>query len=405
MRRILLVDADAFFVAVARSVDPEGAGRAPLLIVGGSADGRGVVCSASYEARAFGVRSAMSTARALRLCPNAMVVPVPRGACGTKSREIRRVLERYAPKVQAASIDEWYLDLAGTERLYHDEPLAETARRIRSAALEETGLSVSIGGGTTKLLAKLAAEAAKPRPNSRGADGVLVVDAGTEAEFLRGVALADIPGIGPRTQQQLERYGLRTVDDVLAADHDALVRHLGERGAEWLLNRVRGGDDAHIDTRGDSRSISHEHTFPRDLADNAELERELLGLATRVAADMRADGYAARTVTVRIKDADFKRRQAGRTLPEAVESDRVIYSVARELLHRLRARRKVPARLLGVALSQLASHPGPLQPSLFGADASTNSVETERDRTVSHTVDKVRAKLGRDLLTVGRVRD
>src|SRR5215216_2419756 len=125
--RILLVDADAFYVAVARIVDPDGAGRAPLLIVGGSAASRGVVCSASYEARKFGVRSAMPMARAMRLCPRALIVPVPRGACSAKSREIRRVLERYAPVVEGASIDEWYLDLGGTEGLYRDEPLAETA--------------------------------------------------------------------------------------------------------------------------------------------------------------------------------------------------------------------------------------------------------------------------------------
>src|SRR5688500_12717559 len=121
VRRILLADADAFFVAVARMVDPDGAGKAPLLIVGGSAESRGVVCSASYETRRYGVRSAMPISRALRLCPQAMCVPVPRRACSQKSREIRAVLERFAPVVEGASIDEWYLDLGGTERLYHDE--------------------------------------------------------------------------------------------------------------------------------------------------------------------------------------------------------------------------------------------------------------------------------------------
>src|SRR5919108_192742 len=128
-RRILLADADAFYVAVARMVDPEGAGRAELLIVGGTRESRGVVCSASYETRKFGVRSAMPIARALRLCPQAMCVPVPRGACSRKHREIRTVLDRFAPVVESASIDEWYMDLGGTEALYHNEALAETARR------------------------------------------------------------------------------------------------------------------------------------------------------------------------------------------------------------------------------------------------------------------------------------
>src|ERR687896_1163138 len=146
--RILLADADAFYVAVARMVDPEGAGKAALLIVGGTRESRGVVCSASYETRKFGVRSAMPISRALRLCPQAMCVPVPRGACSRKHREIRTVLDRFAPVVESASIDEWYMDLAGTEALYHNEPLSATARRIRDAVMAATGLSVSIGGGT-----------------------------------------------------------------------------------------------------------------------------------------------------------------------------------------------------------------------------------------------------------------
>src|SRR5947207_6566785 len=161
-RRILLADADAFFVGVARMVDPDGAGKTPLLIVGGSRESRGVVCSASYETRKFGVRSAMPIARALRLCPDAMCVPVPRKACEQKSREIRRVLERFAPVVEGASIDEWYMHLSGTEAVYHHQPLARTAHQIRAAAHAETGLSISIGAGTNKLVAKLAVERAKP---------------------------------------------------------------------------------------------------------------------------------------------------------------------------------------------------------------------------------------------------
>src|SRR5256885_15168362 len=146
-RRILLADADAFFVAVARLVDPEGAGREPLLIVGGTRESRGVVCSASYETRKYGVRSAMPISRALRLCPKAVCVPVPRKACSEKHREIRAVLERHAPAVEGASIDEWYLDLGGTEALYHGEALAVTATRIRADVVRATGISGSIGGG------------------------------------------------------------------------------------------------------------------------------------------------------------------------------------------------------------------------------------------------------------------
>src|SRR5436305_14718265 len=161
-RRILLADADAFFVAVARLVDPEGAGREPLLIVGGTRESRGVVCSASYEARKYGVRSAMPIARALRLCPRAMCVPVPRRACSEKSRQIRAVLDRFAPMVEGASVDEWYLDLGGTEGLYANEPLAVTAARIRESVIAATSLSVAAGGGTTTLVAKPAVHPANP---------------------------------------------------------------------------------------------------------------------------------------------------------------------------------------------------------------------------------------------------
>src|SRR5213079_197420 len=156
-RRILLVDADAFYVAVARLVDPDGVGKAPLVIVGGSAERRGVVTSASYEARAYGVHSAMPMARAIRLCPGATVVPVPWEACARKSREIGAVLRRFTPVVEQASSDEFYLDLSGTEQLYGGEPLAATARRMRDAVMAETSLSLSIGGGTSKFVAKLAA--------------------------------------------------------------------------------------------------------------------------------------------------------------------------------------------------------------------------------------------------------
>src|SRR4051795_11523519 len=209
-RRILLVDADAFFVAVARMVDPEGAGRAPLLIVGGAAGSRGVVCSASYETRKFGVRSAMPISRALRLCPDAMCVPVPRRACSAKHREIRDVLERFTPHVQGASIDEWYLDLAGMERIYGDASLETLAHRIRTSVAEATGMKVSIGGGTSKLVAKLAVERAKPKPGT-GATGVHVVAAGDEESFLATFELAEIPMIGPRFQERLSRLGMRRV--------------------------------------------------------------------------------------------------------------------------------------------------------------------------------------------------
>lgn len=399
-RRILLVDADAFFVAVARMVDPDGAGRAPLLIVGGTRESRGVVCSASYETRKFGVRSAMPISRALRLCPDAMCVPVPRGACTRMHREIHDVLDRFSPVVQSASIDEWYLDLAGTEALYHNEPLAETARRIREAVLKETTLSVSIGGGTTKLVAKLAVERAKPKPGS-GATGVLTVEPGAEEEFLATFTLAELPLVGPKFQERLAKFGMTTVRDVLPYDRATLSRWLGEREGEWLYRRVRGIDESAVESHGDAKSISRDETFSRDIADDVELREELNALGSRAAADLRADGLTARTITVRIRDFDFTTRSASRTLPYGVIADRIILTTARQLLRKLRTARRVPARLLGVALSGLAQDPDADQLALFEI-ALGESEESPRDRALARAVDRVRSRFGDAGVLLGR---
>jgi len=392
-RRILLADADAFYVSVARLVDPEGAGRAKLLIVGGPAKSRGVVTSASYEARAFGVHSAMPTARAARLCPDAMFVPVPWQACAEKSRQIREVLERWSPMVEQASSDEFYLDMSGTERLYRDEPLEGTARRMREDVLERTRLSVSVGGGTSKLVAKLAAGLAKP-------GGVHVVAPGGEGEFLRRFQLADIPFVGQRFAERLARWNLRSVDDALAAGRDRLREWLGEREGLWLWERVRGVDASSVEAGGEPKSISRDETFAADIDDDELLKAELIRLMDRAASELREDELLSRTVTVRLRDFDFQDRQASRTLASPVSSDRAMLRVARELLARLRTARRVPARLLGVALSGLVREDGPGQLSLLELPGA--SVESETDRRVARVVDRLREKLGEDAIALGR---
>ena len=385
MRRILLADADAFYVAVARAVDPDGAGKAPLLIVGGSRDSRGVVCSASYEVRKYGVRSAMPIARALRLCPDATCVPVPFKACWQKSREIRQVLQLFTPVVEGASVDEWYLDMTGTEGIYQHEPLATTAQRIRERVRDETGLTLSIGGGANKLIAKMAVDRAKP---SSGGDGVVIIEPGTEEAFLRTCTLAEIPLVGPKFQQRLAPHGLVRVEDVLRYDRAALEQWMSTREAAWLWARVHGRDDNTVAPRVMNKGISRDETFGKDLSADADIERELLRLVTRAAADMRGDGLTARTVAVRLRDWDFTTRATQRTLPEPVVSDRVILRVAHELLAKLRQARCVPARLVGVRLSGLTRAQDRDQMALLGSD------ETERDRGLARAIDRVRGKYG-----------
>lgn len=400
--RILLADCDAMFVAVARMEDPEGAGRSPLLVVGGTATSRGVVCSASYEVRAFGVRSGMPIARAARLCPGAMFVPVPRHACGRKSRELAEVLRLWSPVVEAASIDEFYLDLSGTELVYGGEALDATARRIRSAARDATGLPLSIGGGTNRLVAKLAAERAKPRPGTDGT-GVFIVPPGGEGEFLATHRLAEIPGVGPRLQAALARYGLEWVRDALRIEQRDFETWLGPRTGAWLFERIRGRAASAVEPDGEAKSISREETFSRDLSDPAAVERELLRLTTRLGAELRSDGLAARCVTVKLRDFDFKTRQASRTLPEPIDSDRAIYAVGRELLRGLAARRKVPSRLVGIGLSRFESRSTGQQLALLPEPAKAAPVETPRDRAVSEAVDRINRKFGRDALQPARV--
>jgi DNA polymerase-4 len=384
-RRILLVDCDAFFVQVARLEDPEGAGGAPLLIVGGAASGRGVVTSASYETRAYGVRSAMPTSQALRLCPDATVVSVPRDSVTRRSREVRAVLEKLSPVVQAASVDEFYLDLTGTERLFAPETLEETAWRMREEVLERTGISVSFGGGTRRVIAKLAATKAKPA-------GVHVVAPGREQDFLDPLPLAELPGVGPTLVDKLRRKGLVTVADARAVQPEWLERWLGPRRGEWLHRRLHGIDRSRVDPHEHRKSISSERTFFEDLDRMEDLDHRLLELATSVGSTLRKMRIRARTITVKLRDHDFNTRQHSRTLPEPVESNQAIIEVARSLLRELRADRRVPARLLGVGLSGLVPSDQSAQLALF--DSAIGQQETERDRDLSRVVDRLADRFG-----------
>ena len=399
-RRILLMDADAFFVAVARQEDPEGAGRARFLIVGGRPGSRGVVCSASYECRGYGVRSAMPIAKALRLCPEAMCVPVPRDACLRRSREIQAVLARFIPVVEAASIDEWYGDLGGTEALYGEEPLAHTAHRVRTAVHAATGLWISIGVGTSRLVAKMAVERAKPRPGTDAA-GVFEVRPGDEAAFLATCATSDVPGIGPRFAARLHQLGLDRIADAQRWSEVALTQALGPRAGSWLYRRVRGLDDTPVEARAHRLQVSREDTFPADLVSREATERELQRLAIRVSADLRKQALRARTVTVKHRTADFRTHTAQRTLERSISSDRGVFRVARPLLRQLQAKHPGPVRLLGIALSHLMPHEaedagdGPPQLALFAPpNPPAPPVESPRDLALSHALDRIRGRFG-----------
>jgi DNA polymerase-4 len=341
----------------------------------------------------------MPISRALRLCPQAMSVPIPRRLCAEKSREVVRVLKRFAPAVQSASPDEAYLELTSAmDTVYRGRTLDAVAYDIRDAVLAETSIRISLGGGTNRLVAKLAVERAKPRPGTDGR-GVHVVKPGEEAAFVATVALADIPGIGPKFQQRLFRIGWRDVADVLPHDRATLERIAGERQGRWLYDVIRGIDHGVVQAHAPRKSIGHETTFSHDILDDGDLRRTLLVLADHAVADMRSGTCGARTIAVRVKDADFVLRRASRTVPAALTTYQAIAPIAVELLQRLRSERRVPVRLVGVTLSQLSGDDGADQLPLF--DVLPGGGDSPRQRRVAAAVDRLRERLGHDIIGFG----
>ncbi len=391
--RILLVDCDMFYVQVARLEDPEGVGREELLIVGGTPTGRGVVTSASYGVREYGVRSGMPASQALRLCPEAKIVPVSRRACLRWSQDVLSALQKLSPVVQAASIDEFYLDLQGTERLFHQETLTQTARRMREEVLAQTQVSVSIGGGTRRLIAKLASGRAKPA-------GVHVVPPGGEEAFMQTFKLREIPGVGPALAGALQAKGLTEVRDILPVEISWLEKWLGPQRAEWLWKRARGMDSSRVNPSEPRKSISSERTFSYDLTDDRLLEKELLRETGTVGQTLRKKGLKGRTVTVKVRDPDFRTRTASHTLPDPIEADTTLFSVAQNLFRELRKKRRMGVRLLGVGISSLVEGDEPPQLDLFQAGAFR---EPERDRVVSRVMDDIQDRFGSGAILPGRM--
>ncbi len=393
--RILLADCDSYFVRCAMLADPAGAGTSELVIVGGSAKSRGVVTSASYAARKFGVHAGMPMATAVRLCPTAVFAPVPGEMVSRKHHEVRAVLDEFSPVVEAASVDEFFLDLTGTEMLYRGESLEDTALRIQRAVMDRTGISISIGGATGRTLAKMAASVNKPF-------GVHVVPPGGEADFMARFDLADIPGVGPSLAESLRRRGATTVRDLLPIDLPTLVSWLGDGRGEWLYRLSRGMDTGRVTPRRPQKSVSHERTFSRDVADPDELETRLMMLAVDTGASLRADNLRGRTITVRIRYADFTDRSASRTVPEPIESDRAIFTVARELLRGLLRKRSGGVRLLGVGVSKLAGQDDEDE-VLVLFDEAPDGPETARDRKIAEASDRLRGKFGKEAIVPARI--
>jgi DNA polymerase-4 len=313
--RILHVDMDAFYASVEVRDRPELAGK-PVIV--GAVGGRGVVLSASYEARAFGVRSAMPVSRARRLCPQAVFVAPRHGAYGAVSKEIMALFRGVTPEVEPLSLDEAFLDVGGAIRRLG--PPAAIARRIRASVHGQYGLTCSVGVATTKFVAKLASTVSKP-------DGLLVVPAAEVLGFLHPLPVAALWGVGERTGEVLARFGLRTVGDIARTPADTLQRELGTAAGAHLAALACGRDPRPVQARPD-KSIGAEETFATDVADPVVIRRELLRLSERTAQGLRAGGWMARTVVVKLRLANFKTITRSRTLPEPTDVARTIYDTA-----------------------------------------------------------------------------
>jgi DNA polymerase-4 len=377
---ILHVDLDAFFAAVEQRDRPELRGR-PVIVGGGSPDARGVVSTASYEARVFGVHSAMPLRTAGRLCPNGVFLPVDGAKYQGVSRQVMAVLRRFTPLVEPVSIDEAFLDVTASRTLFGDGQAI--GRQIKDAVRSEVDLTISVGVATTKLVAKIASDLRKP-------DGLVVVDPGTEAEFLAPLAINRLWGVGAKSAAALREYGVRTIGDLAALPDDLLIRRFGKHGAD-LGARARGIDADPVGDRDAAKSIGHEHTFDVDTSDREVIERTLLGMSEGVAERLRDSGVRASTITVKIRDTTFRTITRQRTLAAPTDLTEPIFRTALEL-----ARPEVRGlriRLLGVTASGLGE---PDQIVLFAGDE-------RRQRRVVEAADEVRHRFGERAITRARL--
>ncbi|NCO39306.1 MAG: DNA polymerase IV [Armatimonadetes bacterium CG_4_10_14_3_um_filter_66_18] len=372
-RDILHVDMDAFYAAIEQRDRPELRGKP--VIVGGSAEGRGVVSAASYEARKFGVRSAMPAVTARRLCPQGVFLPVRMQRYHEVSGQLMELLHSFTPLVEPLSVDEAFLDVTGSEKLFGDA--VTIAGQIKRRTRDEFGLTGSVGAAPNKFLAKVASDLEKP-------DGLTVVAHGKEAEFLAPLPLSRLWGVGPATEKKLESLGVRTIGELAVYPVEALSHYFGAVG-EGLHELALGRDDRPVVTESEAKSLGHETTFAQDVADLAHLRLTLLDLSHQVATRLRRSRKRARTVVLKLRDESFNTITRSETVAEPTATGAVLFEVAWRLLLASRTRKKV--RLIGVTGANLIDEAADAQLHLFADD------ETRR-RSVEEVADVIRERFG-----------
>lgn len=386
MRTILHIDMDAFFAAIEQHDCPELRGKP--VVVGSPPDRRGVVSTCSYEARKFGIHSAMPSRTAYQRCPHAVFLPVRMHRYKEVSRQIMVIFESFTPDVEPVSIDEAFLDVTGAERLFGTGP--EIAVKIKAAILQETGLTCSVGIARNKFLAKIASDMQKP-------DGLTVVPSDPEAirRFLAPLPIGRMWGIGKVTRTRLEKNGIRTVEDLQNASAGNLTRLLGPAGAESFRRLAFGEDDRPVAIEEREKSISNETTFDKDVSDPEMIRAQLLYLAEKVARRTRAAGYYARTAHLKVRWSDFETVTRQQQMPRAACDDVTFREQALELLAKIPPHRAV--RLIGFGVSRLQETPAgePAQLDLF-SDKTDDPERAEKREKLSRAVDRILEKYGRD---------
>ena len=377
------VDCDAFYAAIEKRDDP-GLRDKPLIIGGGR---RGVVSTACYIARTFGIRSAMPMFQAKKLCPHAAVVPPDMAKYARVGREVRALMLDLTPLVEPLSIDEAFLDLSGTERLHGRSPAKSLAAFARTVE-DRIGITVSIGLSENKFLAKLASDLDKPR-------GFSVLSRREAPAFLATKPVTFIWGVGKATGAALAREGFRNIADLQRADESDLMRRFGGEG-QRLARLARGEDSREVSPERETKSVSAETTFDSDIAAFRELERTLWYLAEKVSARLKAKELAGSTINLKLKTTDFKIRTRAQSLPAPTQLAAKIFAIGRELLERETDGTKF--RLLGIGVSSLA-------PSEDADPADLVDRRGARDKAAEHAVDRLRAKFGRAAVVKGLALD
>jgi DNA polymerase IV len=381
-RRIAHIDMDAFFASIEQLDHPEWRGK-PLAVGDGP---RSVVSAASYEIRAFGVRSAMPVLQAKKLCPHGLFVPVRMWRYKEMSRRVMAVLQRFSPLVEQASVDEAYLDATGLERLFG--PPEEFASTLRAAVKEETDLTCSVGMAPVRFLAKIASDYHKP-------DGQTIIRPQDVRAFLDALPVQKVPGVGGRTLETLQKLGVKNTGDVLRQPASFWRKQLGERGL-WLHALAQGHDDRPVTPFTPPKSSSAENTFDKDTRDPVILRRWLLLQSDRVGADLRAQGVRGRTVTLKAKFADFTQVTRSRTLPEAICDTQTIFDTAVSLLSELNPKQDL--RLIGVGVSQFGDKPRQL--SLLEPEPAARP-----KGALDSAMDAVRGRFGKGAIMRGDLLD